>query len=85
MFVMMDTSAIAREVRPYLPLLLETITESPIVRDGKTIPYEEVVAELEEDTIAESTGLGLFNSSRFSCGDYSHSAHLMLQVQSQIF
>lgn len=83
MFVIMDTSSIDRDSRPYLPLLMDTITESPIERNGKLIPYEEVVAELEEDTIAVSTGLGLLKASRFSCGSYSHSANLMLQVRSE--
>ncbi|XP_043275299.1 uncharacterized protein C05D11.1-like [Venturia canescens] len=81
MSVLMDTAPINRESRPYLPLLLEAMTESSIMRNGKIIPYEEVVAELEEDTIAESTGLGLFTANRFSCGDYSHTAHLMLQLE----
>ena len=80
MFVLMDTSSIERSARPYIPILLEALTESPVERQGKFISFEEIVAELEEDTIAESTGLGLMNGSRFSCGSYSHSANLMLQV-----
>ena len=81
MFVTMDTSGVSESLRPYIPLLLESILACPINRDGKLIQYEEVVAELECDTVAVATGLGFENSSRFSCGAYSHAANLMLQVK----
>ena len=80
MFVMMDTSEVSLEQRPYIPLILESILECPILRDGKIIPYETVVSELEMDTIAISTRVGVENTSRFSCGTYSHNAILALQV-----
>lgn len=80
MFVIMDTSEVPQQFRPYIPLLLEAILESPVKRGNQLIPYEQVVAELEADTIATSTRLGFENTSRFSCGAYSHSANLMLQV-----
>lgn len=76
----MDTASITREYRKYIPLLLEVIMESPVKRDGKIIPYQEVVAELEADTIASTTQLGFNGSTRFSCGSYGHSVYLMLQV-----
>lgn len=76
----MDTSSITREYRKYIPLLLEVIMESPVKRDGRLIPHEEVVAELEADTIEISTQIGFINGSRFSCGAYSHTVNLMLQV-----
>jgi hypothetical protein len=80
MFVLMDTAGVPLELRPYLPLLLESLLELPVKRDDVLVPYEEVVAELETDTITTSTGLGLEVSSRFQCGPYSHTASLMLQV-----
>jgi len=76
----MDTSSVSREYRKYIPLLLEMIMESPVKRDGRLISYEEVVAELEADTIETSTQIGFNTSARFSCGAYSHSVYLSLQV-----
>lgn len=79
----MDTASITREYRKYIPLLLEVIMESPVTRDGRLIPYEEIVSELEADTIAVDTQIG-FNSARFSCGPYGNSVHLMFQVTYQL-
>ncbi|XP_069695441.1 uncharacterized protein C05D11.1-like [Periplaneta americana] len=81
MFVLMDTAKISREQRPYLPLLLESLLELPVNREGIIIPYEDVVAQLETDTIATCTHIGLEASSRFQCGPYSHTASLMLQLE----
>ncbi|KAK2579672.1 hypothetical protein KPH14_011595 [Odynerus spinipes] len=81
MFVIMDTSSIGREHRLYLPLLLEAIMECPVKRNGQLIPYEEVVAELEADTAETRTYIGVDGAARFSCGLYSHSATLMLQLE----
>jgi len=79
----MDTSSLNREYRKYVPLLLEVIAEEcgPLRRDDRLIPYEEVVAELEADTVSVSTHIG-FNggSGRYSCGIYSNNVYLMLQV-----
>ena len=76
----MDTFGVPTETRPYIPLLLEALIESPVIRNGKLIPYEKIVEELESDTIAVSTRLGIESGSRFSCGSYSHKAVLALQV-----
>ncbi|XP_001603808.1 uncharacterized protein C05D11.1 [Nasonia vitripennis] len=81
MFVVMDTSEVSLERRPYIPLILEAILECPVLRDGKLIPYETVVSELEMDTIAVSTRIGIENTSRFSCGAYSHNAIFALQLE----
>lgn len=80
MFVLMDTAGVPCELRPYLPLLLESLLELPVKRGDVLVPYEEVVAQLEIDTITASTGIGLEALSRFQCGPYSHTASLMLQV-----
>ena len=82
MFVTMDTSNVPINLRPYLPLLLESILVCPVNRDGKLISYENVVAELETDTVEVTSGVGLEYGARFSCGDFSHAANLMLQVNS---
>lgn len=81
MFVIMNTSNVKKEYKPYIPLLLEIIMECPVMRNGQLIPYEEIVAELEADTTNNATALGVgINSSKFSCGLYSYSALLILQV-----
>ncbi|XP_033325130.2 uncharacterized protein C05D11.1 [Megalopta genalis] len=81
LFAIMDTSSVERKYRPYIPLLLEVIMESPVKRNGQLILHEEVVAELEADTVASDTRIGVDNSFRFSCGSYSHSAILMLHLE----
>ncbi|XP_063241639.1 uncharacterized protein C05D11.1-like [Bacillus rossius redtenbacheri] len=80
-FVLMDTSRVAAAQRAYLPLLLECLLELPVLRDGRLVPYEEVVAELETDTISTSVRLGLESASRFHCGPYCSTACLLLQVE----
>ncbi|XP_003399672.2 uncharacterized protein C05D11.1 [Bombus terrestris] len=81
MFVIMNTSDVKEEYKPYIPLLLETIMECPVMRNSQLIPYEEIVAELEADTISNDTNLGVSNSSRFSCGLYSYTALLILHLE----
>lgn len=81
----MDTSSVTPEQRLYLPLLLEAFFESPIKRNDKIISYEEVVAELEADTVATRNHIGLGTSGRFNCGPYSHTVSIMLQVEEAKF
>ena len=76
----MDTLNVSQELRPYIPLFLESILACPVKRDGKLISYENVVTELECDTVEASSGLGLNNSFRFDCGHFSNAANLMLKV-----
>lgn len=77
----MNTESLSKELRPYLLLYLESILESPILRGDKLINYEEVVAQLEADTISVSTKIGIEAvARRFACGSYCHSANLALQV-----
>lgn len=78
----LNTDSVSIKLRPYLLLLLELITESPIRRpeDGVLIPHEEVVAALESDTVSLSTSLGLESCKQFSCGSFSHTALLVIRV-----
>uniref|UniRef100_A0A336KC94 CSON007777 protein n=1 Tax=Culicoides sonorensis TaxID=179676 RepID=A0A336KC94_CULSO len=79
----LNTEKVPLELRPYLLLFTELLTESPIMRDGKLIPYEEVVAQLEADTVATGTRIGLEPSSRFTCGPFSNALSIMIQVEQQ--
>lgn len=83
MVALMDTSNISSELRIYLPLLLETLLESPVERDGQLISHEEVIAEIQNDTVAVGTQIGLCGMSpgRFKCGVYAHTVAVLLQVE----
>lgn len=76
-----NTSNISPELRSYFLLFLDLIIESPIRRDdGILIPYEEVVAALESDTVSLQTTIGLEATNQFSCGSYSQTAVMMLKT-----
>lgn len=76
-----NTSNISPELRSYFLLFFDLIVESPIRReDGTLIPYEEVVAALESDTVSLQTTIGLEATNQFSCGSYSQTAVLMLKT-----
>ncbi|XP_055593217.1 uncharacterized protein C05D11.1-like [Uranotaenia lowii] len=78
--VTMNTEPVEPELRPYLLLLMELLTESPIRRGDKLIPYEEVVAALEADTIDIGSRLGFESNSRFSLGPFGSTATLSLEI-----
>ncbi|KAF7269964.1 hypothetical protein GWI33_017052 [Rhynchophorus ferrugineus] len=82
LYALLDTSKVPQELRIYLPLLLECLLESPVEENGKLIPYEEVVARLNDDTVCSVTSIGLGRGSLFSCGIYAQTAILSLQVES---
>lgn len=76
-----NTSKIEPKLRSYFLLFLDLIVESPIRRaDGTLMPYEEVVAALESDTVSLQTTIGLEATNQFSCGSYSQTAVLMLKA-----
>ncbi|XP_067002472.2 uncharacterized protein C05D11.1 [Anabrus simplex] len=81
MFVLLNTAHVPQEKRVYLPLLLESLLELPIKRGDVLVPYEDIVAELETDTVASVTRIGLEATSRFQCGPFSHTALLSLQLE----
>uniref|UniRef100_A0A2M4BCH9 Putative zn2+-dependent endopeptidase insulinase superfamily protein n=1 Tax=Anopheles marajoara TaxID=58244 RepID=A0A2M4BCH9_9DIPT len=78
--VSLNTSELTAELRPYLVLLMELLIESPVRRGNKLIPYEEVVAALESNTVETTIELGFKASSRFSVGSYGNNVTLHMQV-----
>ena len=76
-----DTHTLNAEYRSYIPLLLDLLVESPMLIDGKLIPYEEVVTALEKDTISMGTRIGLESNTQFSCGPFSNTVSIMIQVE----
>jgi Zn-dependent M16 (insulinase) family peptidase len=61
--------------KPLLPLFADNFFNSPVVRDGKRMEFEEVVKQLEKDTISYH----ISSASRMGLGDYESIA-LQFQV-----
>ncbi|KAK7094598.1 uncharacterized protein C05D11.1-like [Littorina saxatilis] len=71
MLVLLDTSNLPLSLKYYLPLLTESLMESPILKNGELISHERVIAELEKDTQSTDTGLGV-PPGCFQCGHFPH-------------
>ncbi|CAH1389034.1 unnamed protein product [Nezara viridula] len=82
---LLDSSSVDDKLRPYLPLLLDLLQESPVKRGNNIIPYQEIVSQLEEDTIATVFRVGLDSSSRFQAGPFSSTISVVLQVEPKKF
>ncbi|XP_032814630.1 uncharacterized protein C05D11.1-like [Petromyzon marinus] len=80
--VMLDTTPVPQELKPYLGLYSEIIFESPLMRDGVLVPHEEVIKQLAEDTVKNDATLGM-KGCRFFCGSYAHLLCIMLKVDRQ--
>lgn len=80
MAILMDSSSLPQELRSYLLILTECLLESPINRDGNMISYEDVVTQLESDTVQTEINVGLERMPRFTCGPYSETLRLFVQV-----
>lgn len=80
MMVLMDSVDIPMDLRYYLPLYLEVLFESPILRDGVIIPREKVIAQLQADTLENHASLGL-EGSKFFCGGFPQTVLISLKVQ----
>ncbi|KAJ1519883.1 hypothetical protein ONE63_004123 [Megalurothrips usitatus] len=81
LYLLMDTNSLSTELRPYLSLLIEAFLELPINEDGKLISYEDVVAELERDTVSSCSAIGVSGGSRFICGSFSSTAYISIQCE----
>ncbi|KAJ5747682.1 uncharacterized protein N7511_009378 [Penicillium nucicola] len=62
--VLISADSVPVQLRPLLSIYTEAFFNSPIQRDGKTIDFEQVVVQLERDTVGYSmdTARGLGNS-----------------------
>lgn len=83
LYALMDTSLIPSDQRLYLPLLMNCLPESAIMRNGKLVSYETVVAQLSGDTVKTHSALGVdaSDADHFFCGSYCNVAVLMLQLE----
>lgn len=46
------TAAVPEELKPLMPIFSDNFFNSPVKRDGKTIDFEQIVMELEKDTVS---------------------------------
>uniref|UniRef100_A0A224ZBQ4 Zn dependent peptidase n=1 Tax=Rhipicephalus zambeziensis TaxID=60191 RepID=A0A224ZBQ4_9ACAR len=76
--VMFNTNGISQELRMYIPLFLELLHESPVITKTGRMNHNEVINQLEADTIHIVTGLGLECSTRFFAGSHAQYASLYL-------
>jgi len=62
--IVLNTHAIPVEVRPLLTVYLLNFFDTPITREGKRIEFEDVVTQLEKDTVGYSIddGAGIENA-----------------------
>jgi Zn-dependent M16 (insulinase) family peptidase len=56
--LLLGTSQVPTEIRPLLSIFMDNFFNTPIMRDGKRVEFEEVVTKLEQDTISYSMGGG---------------------------
>ncbi|KAL8673723.1 MAG: hypothetical protein Q9168_001884 [Polycauliona sp. 1 TL-2023] len=56
--LVISTEAVPVELRPLLSVYLENMFTSPIERGGQRIEFEQVIMELERDTVGYAIGLG---------------------------
>lgn len=81
-YILIDSASLTKEQRMLLPLYTEMLYESPIIREGKEIPYEQVVKELAADTLFTTSSIG-FNGGRYSPGIFSSLVLLSFKVENE--
>ncbi|XP_064616831.1 uncharacterized protein C05D11.1-like [Liolophura sinensis] len=80
MNALLDSTAVPQDLKYYLPLFCEVIFELPIERDGVIVPYEEVIAQLDADTLYIESSLGI-SGCLFRCGTCPQLAVIALKVE----
>ncbi|XP_050051775.1 uncharacterized protein C05D11.1-like [Dermacentor andersoni] len=78
--VMLNTSGISQDLRMHIPLFLELLHESPVMTKTGRLNHNDVINQLEADTIHIVTGLGLECSARFFAGSHAQYASLCLLI-----
>ncbi|XP_050536251.1 uncharacterized protein C05D11.1-like [Daktulosphaira vitifoliae] len=71
MKVFINTKDLELNLRKYLPIYLDLITECTVIRNGEKLDYADVIAELEKDAVSWSASVGIGSTSSFSCGTIS--------------
>jgi len=81
-FIVVDTSSLPDGLRMYLPLFAELFFELPMVKDGAVVPYEEVVMQLEADTLSYQADVGE-GGGRFAPSSYSSLFTIQLKMENE--
>eukprot|EP00761_Pharyngomonas_kirbyi_P012880 gb/GECH01012907.1/.p1 GENE.gb/GECH01012907.1/~~gb/GECH01012907.1/.p1 ORF type:complete len:1026 (+),score=213.10 gb/GECH01012907.1/:1-3078(+) len=76
----LDTSTLPEHLRPYIELYLESVFESAIERDGKVVPYDEVVRQLQAESVSTANGCGM-TSRNFVAGSFSSLLWISLKFE----
>ncbi|KAL3418200.1 hypothetical protein PVAG01_09915 [Phlyctema vagabunda] len=56
--LLVGTKELPTALKPILPIFMDNFFNTPITRNGKTLEFEKVVTELEQDTISYAIGGG---------------------------
>ncbi|XP_050536248.1 uncharacterized protein C05D11.1-like [Daktulosphaira vitifoliae] len=80
MNVIINTKDLALNLRKYLPIYLDLITESTVIRNGTKLEYADVIAELKKDVVSYSASVGIYSTSPFSNGFISSAVLLTISV-----
>ncbi|ESO83908.1 hypothetical protein LOTGIDRAFT_222342 [Lottia gigantea] len=80
MTALIDSSGVPQEYKLYLPLFSEALMEIPIKRNGVLISHEDVISQLESDTLSAESSWG-FQGSTFSCGSFPQLLNITLKVE----
>lgn len=59
---LLDTTELSAELRPLVPLYMQLLFASPMMKNGNLIPYENVVKLLNADVIEFSSEIGIDGS-----------------------
>lgn len=80
MYSFINTKDLPSNLKMYLPILVELLTESTVICDGVKIHYTDIIAELEKDIISWNSGIGSSSSTRFLCGTFSSVVMIFFKV-----
>ena len=66
--LLVNTHCLPDDLKPLIPIFLMNYTGTPVLRDGKLISFEEVVADLERDCVSTSVSSSGTNDEIFEIG-----------------
>jgi len=82
--VSLDTGNLSSDLRKYIELYLEVIFDSPLNKNGVIIPHEEVVYQLDDQSVDHSNGCGQ-SGGNFTVGSFGQLMWLNLKFERKEF
>ena len=79
--VILDTARLPEDLRLFLPLYLEVLFESPVMRNGKLVGHEQVITEMERDLLDQGAALGFYCNNAFRCGAFGELAVISVKTE----